>query len=523
MTSPSDSPALGKVLMVQGTSSHVGKSVLVTALCRIFRQDGFKVAPFKSQNMSNNSFVSPTGGELGRAQAVQAEAAGVDPTVEMNPILLKPEGDNRSQVVVMGEPLRAMPAKEYYSLNEHLWSVVTRSLEKLLAKYDVVVIEGAGSPVEVNLKDRDLVNMKVATYAHAPVILLADIDRGGIFASIVGTLELLEPHERALVKALVINKFRGDLSLLTPGVTWLEERTGIPVAGVIPYYRDIHIAEEDSISLERRHEMKTNTEYVLDIAVLGFPHISNFDDFDPLEREEGVRLRYVEANDPLGTPDLVVLPGTKTTMADLDWLRERNLDRAILDLHHQGVPIIGICGGYQMLGESLWDPHHVESSKEEVKGLGLLPVTTRFETKKETHRIQGEVGEAPGILGECSSLPIEGYEIHMGNTAATSERVMAPFRIFKRRGQPVDQPEGAINVDGRVLGTYIHDLFYNSSLRRAILQHLAQNRGVSLPPSSDLYSRDEEYNRLASLVRSSLNMELVYQMAGLQPTSRVGP
>ena len=281
-----------------------------------------------------------------------------------------------------------------------------------------------------------MVNIKVARFANAPVILLADIDRGGVFASIVGTLALLEPYERDLVKVLVINKFRGDLSLLTPGLTWLEERTGIPVAGVIPYYRDIHIAEEDSISLERRQEMKTKMEYALDIAVLGFPHISNFDDFDPLEHEEGVRLRYVEADDPLGNPDLVVLPGTKTTIADLDWLRDKNLDKAILKLHHLGIPIIGICGGYQMLGERPCDPEGVESSRTEATGLGLIPVTSRFEPSKETHRIEGKVMEVPGLVEDCRDLPIEGYEIHMGHTDSTSVEVVSSFSYPKTRSGP---------------------------------------------------------------------------------------
>ena len=351
-----------RIIMVQGTASNVGKSVLVTALCRIFRQDGFRVAPFKSQNMSLNSYVTPDGGEIGRAQAVQADAAGVEPTVDMNPILLKPGADSRSQVVLLGKPYKSAGARKYFQMKTQLWRIVAASLDRLCQDYDVVVIEGAGSPAEINLKESEIVNMRVALYARSPVLLVADIDKGGVFASIVGILELLEPEERTLIKAVAINKFRGDISLLEPGLTWLEERTGIPVAGVIPYYHDIHIPEEDSVSLERRRGMKQKTEYALDIAVIGFPHISNFNDFDPLEQEEGIRTRYVEAHNPLGEPDLIILPGTKTTMADLAWLRQRGLDVAIRRLAERGTPIVGICGDYQMLGVKLqdcWQPAKV--------------------------------------------------------------------------------------------------------------------------------------------------------------------
>jgi len=310
-----------KTLMVQGTGSSVGKSVLVTGLCRIFKQQGLKVAPFKAQNMSLNSYVTADGREIGRAQAVQAEAAGIAPTVEMNPVLLKPEADNCSQIIVEGKPLTRVSAADFPGLKTVLWDVITESVNNLLGRFDVVIIEGAGSPAEVNLKDRDLVNMKVALYCNAPVLLASDIDRGGVFASLVGTMELLEPEEREHVKAFVINKFRGDVSLLTSGLEWLEKRTGVPVAGVIPYFHDICIAEEDSMTLEKRRAMKNRSDYDLDIAVIGLPHIANFDDFDPLEREPGVRLRYVEADDHLGEPDLIILPGTKSTVADLAYLR----------------------------------------------------------------------------------------------------------------------------------------------------------------------------------------------------------
>ena len=512
----------GKVLMVQGTGSHVGKSVLTTALCRILRQDGFRVAPFKAQNMSNNSSVTPDGGEIGRAQAVQAEAAGIETTVEMNPILLKPEADNRSQVVVLGKVRQSAAASYFSSAKPELWQVVCRSLDKLRAQFDVVVIEGAGSPAEVNLRETDIVNMRVARYADAPVLLVGDIDRGGVFAALVGTMELLEPGERACIKAFVINKFRGDITLLEPGLRFLEDRTGIPVAGVVPYYADIHIPEEDAVSLEERRGMKGKRDHLLDIAVLGFPHISNFDDFDPLKREDGVRLRYVEADDSLGDPDLIILPGTKTTVADLNWLRRQGFAALIQELNGRGSPVMGICGGFQMLGERILDPAGVESEQAETEGLGLLPLTTVFSGAKQTQRIRGEVTAAPGILEAARGLTVEGYEIHMGHTFASHDRqaesIIHPFHIHEKSGHPWEGPEGAIDSNGRVLGTYVHGLFHNAGLRRALLDRLAEWKGVALPHGDgtqgpdDAKARDGEYDKLADLVRSSLDMELVYRM-----------
>jgi len=502
-----------KTLMVQGTASSVGKSIMVTALCRILKQDGWKVTPFKAQNMSLNSFVTRDGGEIGRAQVVQAEAAGVEPTVEMNPILLKPEADYCSQVVVKGKPMGRVMATEYYSSRVQLWSVVTESLEKLLAQYDVVLLEGAGSPAEVNLRDRDMVNMRVALYCQAPVLLVADIDRGGVFASLVGTLGLLEPEERSLVKAFVINKFRGDLSLLEPGLKWLEDRTGVPVAGVIPYYHDIHVAEEDSISLERRRTMKRKSDYILDIAVIGLPHISNFDDFDPLEQEEGVRLRYVEPNDELGEPDLIIIPGTKSTMADLKYLKRIGPAREIIDRAHKGKPVIGICGGYQMMGRMILDPEHVESDEPQAEGLGLLPVTTTFSPVKSTHQVRGRVIAGRGLLQEASRLSVSGYEIHMGTTNGANDA--APFRIEERSRRPCKDMDGCLSPCGNVLGTYIHGLFHNEGLRRSLLSELARRKGVAFCASAKVLSKEEQYDRLADLVRNSLDMESIYRMIGL--------
>jgi adenosylcobyric acid synthase len=489
--------------MVQGTASSVGKSILVTALCRILRQDGWEVAPFKAQNMSLNSFVTREGGEMGRAQVVQAEAAGVEPTVEMNPILLKPEADYRSQVIVKGKVLGGLSAIDYYALQEQLWSEVTDSLESLSLRCDAVVIEGAGSPAEVNLKDRDMVNMRVALHCQAPVLLVADIDRGGIFASLVGTLELLEPQERALIRAFVINKFRGDLSLLMPGIEWLEERTGVRVAGIIPYYHDIQVAEEDSVSLERRRGMKARDDWVLDIAVIGLPHISNFDDFDPIGQEDNVRLRYVEPNDELGEPDLIILPGTKSTMADLAYLKSRGLAKEIVDQ-----------GGYQMLGEVILDPEHVESNEQQAEGLRLLPVTTAFLPVKSTHQVRGRVVSGKGLLHGASNHPLNGYEIHMGKTKGSD--IVAPFCIDERSRRPCQDLDGCLSHDGNVLGTYVHGLFHNEGLRHSILGVLATRKGAVFHPARKVLSREEQYDRLAALVRSNLDMDLIYRIIGLE-------
>lgn len=505
---------LSKVIMIQGTASSVGKSILVAALCRMFHQDGFNVAPFKAQNMSLNSYVTPDGGEIGRAQAMQADAASVDSTVEMNPVLLKPEADSRSQVVLLGRPYLSIPANEYYQLKNELWPVVTHSLDTLRAKYDIVVIEGAGSPAEVNLKYGDIVNMSVARYSGAPVLLVGDIDRGGVFASLLGTLWLLEPEERELVRGLVINKFRGDLSLLGSGLEFLEKKAGVPVVGVIPYFHDIRLPEEDAVALE---QCKPNRQDAwIDIAVVRLPHISNFDDFDPFKEQERVNLHYVDAPEQMDNADLVILPGSKTTAADLDWLVSRGLDKKILQLYERGTFVIGICGGYQMLGERIFDPQGVESASPEKPGLDLLPVTTVFSPSKETHRISGVVQAQNGLLKEVQGISFQGYEIHMGGTDNSS--ASAAFCIKERSGQPCawHEVDGCVSSDGRVLGTYIHGLFHNQELCHAILKSIAETKGGSLDFNGQSIDRENEFKKLAALVRSSLDMDLVYRISGLK-------
>ncbi len=518
---PGPHPPLGRVLMVQGTASHVGKSVLVSALCRMLRQDGFRVAPFKAQNMSNNSYVTPDGGEIGRAQAVQAEAAGVDARVEMNPVLLKPEADSHAQVVLMGRPLTSARARDYFDLKATLWQSVAHSLDTLRRQYDVVVIEGAGSPAEINLKATEIVNMRVALHANAPVLLCGDIDRGGVFASLVGTLQLLDDAERAAVKGLLINKFRGDISLLSDGLSWLEDYTGKPVVGVVHHYRDIHIPEEDSVALDLTPPSDSDAA-ILDVAVVQLPHISNFDDFDPLAREPGVSLRYVQQGSRLGRPDLIILPGSKTTIPDLLWMERQSLTPAVADAFRQGASVIGICGGYQMLGRKLYDPDGIESTVPAADGLGLLPLTTTFAGTKETHRIRAavrpEAARAGALLAGAANAMVSGYEIHMGRTVG--EGIIPPFAVSDRADAAVTAEtalDGAIDASGRILGTYIHGLFHNAGIRRAILQELARRKGLALPPAGAELARDQEYDRLADWVRSSLRMPLVYAMTGLTP------
>ncbi|MSQ33016.1 MAG: cobyric acid synthase [Dehalococcoidia bacterium] len=519
-----------KTLMVQGTASSVGKSVLVAALCRIFKEDGLRVAPFKAQNMALNSYVTPDGLEVGRAQAMQAEAAGVPVSIEMNPILLKPETDARSQLVVWGRPAGSYAAVEYFQRKLELWPVVVEALERLRSRFDLVVMEGAGSPAEVNLRESDIVNMRVARHAGAPVLLVGDIDRGGVFASLVGTLELLEPQDRGAVRGLVINKFRGDLALLQPGLDFLEQRTALPVLGVIPYLPHLRLAEEDSVALEALSSQRPQDaagDRGLDIAVIRLPHIANYDEFDGLAAEPGVRVRFPQALEELGTPDLLVLPGTKTTVADLLSLRTSGLADAILALVRGGTPVLGICGGYQMLGQRLLDPDGVESPRTDVPGLGLLPVVTTFACEKRTERVRA------AIVGGLAPYPgpVPGYEIHMGRTlrpdrsgsgqAPGDPDVSGFARVTERLGRPCADPDGACTPDGGIAGTYVHGLLEDAGYRAAFLEALAVRRGVPWQrrpagPDAGGLDRQAEYARLAAAVRASLDMGRVYQMLALK-------
>jgi len=493
--------------MIQGTASSAGKSVLVTALCRIFRQDGFRVAPFKAQNMALNSFVTEEGGEMGRAQVVQAEAAGIKPSVDMNPILLKPEAGSRCQVIVRGKVARAISAENYYRYTPSLLKVVASSLHHLSSAYDVVVIEGVGSPAEINLRDREIANMRVAKLARAPVLLVGDIDRGGVFASLVGTLELLEEDERDYIKGFIINKFRGAPKLLQPGLELLQQKTAKAVLGVIPYFRGIQIAQEDSVYLDERLENQPSND--LDIAVIRLPHISNYDDFDPLEAE-GCRVRYVTSPGELGSPHLIILPGTKSTISDLQHLRQSGLADEVLRRAESGTPVIGICGGYQMLGKSILDVQAVESTERETLGLGLLSVVTNFATEKSTSQVRAKVLADWGLLAGMKGQELVGYEIHMGQTSGDENT--SSFQILATPRGVVKYDDGTLNAQGTVLGTYLHGLFHNLSFRQALLANLRRRWGLPEKKTGSLLDKEPQYDRLAELVRHSLDMPAVYRI-----------
>lgn len=503
-----------KTLMVQGTASSVGKSLVVAGLCRLFRRAGLRVAPFKAQNMALNAAVASDGGEIGRAQAVQAEAAGIEPTVQMNPILLKPEGDARSQVVLLGRPWKRLSAAEYHAVKPELRGIVRECLDALRARVDLVVIEGAGSPAEVNLKDRDIVNMDVAKAADAPVLLVGDIDRGGVFAAFVGTIALLEPEERARVAAFVFNKFRGDRALLEPGFELLRERTGIPTLGVLPWLRDLRIADEDSVALDDRRGSPLPTATDLDVAVIRLPRISNFDDFAPLEQEPGVRLRFVERPADARGADLLVLPGTKSTLPDLAWLRASGFAEEVLARAGRGEPVLGVCGGCQMLGTRLEDPDGVESEVTGGDGLGLLPLVTRFGPGKLTARCRAR-GAGAGFLAPGGGGFVGGYEIHAGTVERTDGGPPA-FEIHERNGVACRAADGAASADGAVVGTLIHGLLEEDAVRGALLGHLRARR--SLPPVAVTPRgavRDAAYDRLARTLRDGLDWERLCRIAGL--------
>jgi adenosylcobyric acid synthase len=492
----------GKVLMVQGTSSSVGKSLLVAGLCHLFARRGVKVAPFKAQNMSNNAAVCPDGSEIGRAQATQAYASGLEPHVDMNPVLIKPEADSRSQVVVMGRPWQTLDAREYYPKKDVLWKEVTGALDRLRAQYELVIIEGAGSAAELNLRAGDIVNMAIGRYADAPVLLAGDIDRGGIFAQLIGTVWLLEPEERELIKGLIVNKFRGDISLFEDGVRILEEKSDIPVLGVVPYLHDLFIPEEDAVALENPFLKPVPTMEAIEIVVIHLPRIANFDDFDPLSAEPGVRVRYVDHPEKVGNPAAIIIPGTKSTVNDLAWLRSQGFDNVIQQYARYGGAVVGICGGYQMLGEMIHDPQHVESKLENAPGLGLLPIETVFAGDKVTHQARARVRNGPGWFTELEGQIVTGYEIHMGRTQGQN----AWLEISERSGQSVYAPDGAASEDGKVWGCYVHGLFANQNLRRAWLKELGWNEDKANENENTFAT---SLTRLADILESTLDMEFL--------------
>ncbi|RLM20311.1 cobyric acid synthase CobQ [Brenneria alni] len=503
-------------IMLQGTASDVGKSVLVAGLCRIFTQDGYRCAPFKSQNMALNSGVTPHGEEMGRAQILQAEAAGIEPDVRMNPILLKPTSDHKSQVVLMGKVACNMDAVAYHQYKPQLQQQINQVYHSLAREYDVMVLEGAGSPAEINLRDRDIVNMGMAAIADAPVLLVADIDRGGVFAAIYGTLALLRPDEKARVKGVIINKFRGDVALLKPGLVQIEALTGVPVIGVMPWL-DIELEDEDGVALQSGKYNITAKGYgaaerVLDIVVVRLPHIANFTDFNPLAAQPDVRLRYATHPLALAGADLIILPGSKNTLSDLQWLQQSGFACALSSKHQAGIPIVGICGGYQMLGRRIVDG--VESGVAQMDGLGLLDVETAFAAEKVTTRVIGHSNEAlPGLLAASASKSLRGYEIHMGISHLGDKAL--PFAcLTDSNGQPVNRRDGAVNRDGSVIGSYIHGLFDNGEFTRALLDSLRQRKGLAAFDGEVVdYARhkQQQFDILASAMREHIDIEAIYQ------------
>lgn len=487
--------------MIQGTHSDAGKSSIVTGLCRIFVQDGFRTAPFKSQNMALNSYITVDGKEIGRAQGVQAEACGIDATTNMNPILIKPSGVYQSQIVVHGKPYKNMRAGEYrQDFFQDGLKLIKEAYTSLSACYERIVIEGAGSPAEINLNDRELVNMRVAQIANAPVILVGDIEKGGVFASLVGTLQLLEPEDRKRVIGVIINKFRGDVSLLQPGLTWFEEYTGVPVLGVVPYIDNLYIEAEDSVVLSR-YSSEKNTSKELDIAVIRLPMISNFTDIDPLFEEEDCHVRFVKSVEELGEPDLLIVPGSKNTIEDMMFLHRTGLANRILDLVlEKDVMIVGICGGYQMLGRTIYDPYEIESSHQQIEGLGLIPVKTTMTKNKTTVRSEGTANFGEDVI------PVSGYEIHMGESHFEEE--------CNHLIHLTDRSEGVITRDKKIMGTYFHGIFHNDLFREAILNEVRKRKGLAPIQNRASFARKKEegFDLLANVVRENVQIERIYQM-----------
>lgn len=507
---------MAKVIMVQGTMSSAGKSLIVAGLCRIFKQDGYRVAPFKSQNMALNSFITKEGLEMGRAQVMQAEAAGIEPLVCMNPILLKPTTDKGSQVIVGGEVLGNMPAREYFQFKKKLIPDIVQAFQKLEEQADIIVIEGAGSPAEINLKENDIVNMGLAKLVDAPVLLVGDIDRGGVFAQLLGTIMLLEEDEKTRIKGLIVNKFRGDKTILDPGITMLEERGGIPVTGVLPFLH-VHLDDEDSLS----ERLGSKARDVVNIAVIRVPRISNFTDFTAFERIPGVKVIYVTKPQELADADMVILPGSKNTIGDLKWLRESGMEASIYRFA-QEKPVMGICGGYQMLGESISDPDFVEEGGR-IRGLGLLPVETVLRKDKTTVQVEGEFEVLHGFFSCLSGQKLEGYEIHMGDSRPTGDGgnfLRLREKSAGTEGESRRKEEGEVRrrdgvLIGDICGTYVHGIFDRGDIAYCISKALADRKGAVLktPEEADYKAyKESQYDLLASEMRKHMDMDAVYAM-----------
>lgn len=500
-------------VMFCGTASDVGKSIVTSAFCRCLVKRGMAVAPFKSQNMSLNSYVTPDGGEIGRAQAVQAQACDINPHADMNPVLLKPNSDIGSQVIVQGKPVGNMSIYEYDAYKPTAFRKIWESFDRLRQAYEFIVIEGAGSISEINLKKNDIANLKIAFMARCPVVLVADIDRGGVFAQIVGTLELLEPLERSCIKGIIINKFRGDVDILKPGIDFIEQRTGVPVLGVLPWFADMSLPAEDSVALGQRSKIVSIMTGLkkIHIGVIKLPRISNFTDFDPLQNEPDVHLSYVEVPDQLQGLDILIIPGSKSTIADLYSLMERGLHDAIRGFNGH---IVGICGGFQMLGTAVLDPDGVESAVKEAQGLDLLPSTTVLLMEKETHQALAYLDEAGlTVAADCNGV-MTGYEIHMG--ATTLGKGVRPFsRIFRRGTASVLIEDGAVSQDGRVFGTYLHGLFENGRFREIYLNSVRLEKGMPLRRGAQKQPQRDPFDQLAEQFEKHLDMPRILEICGL--------
>lgn len=506
--------------MIQGTGSGAGKSLIAAALCRIFRDKGINVAPFKAQNMALNSFITKEGGEIGRAQALQARAARLDPSNDMNPVLLKASGESGSQVIIQGRVCSTMSAREYYAYRDKAWKAVVESYARLSKNHDLIVIEGAGSPAEINLMDVDIVNMAMAKHAMAPVILVGDIDKGGVFASLYGTVMLLGKDSRH-IRGFVINKFRGDIEVLEPGLEMIGKMTKRPVLGVIPYIHDLGLPEEDGLALERRPRHVNPEAGVVKIVVVKLKYISNFTDFDPFVIEQGVELLYSEHPTDIENADIVILPGSKNTVADLMLLKQNRIDAAIKKAYERGVFVIGICGGYQMLGKVIRDPHGVESRFREVEGIGLLNIETVFNQQKTTCRVEAEAIDLGGWPG-FKPCALKGYEIHMGESTGDIGlfriKRISPDYNRQTHQREIPAPVSEQILDGSMnkncWGTYLHGIFENDSFRLAILNQARDRKGLPLLNSCASYAahQDAAIDRLARIVEVSLDMDSVWRM-----------
>jgi adenosylcobyric acid synthase len=499
---------LAKTLMIQGTGSGAGKSLLVTAFCRIMRDTGFDVAPFKSQNMALNSFITACGGEIGRAQALQAEAARLDPTVEMNPILLKTQGESGCQVIIHGRVHASMKAREYYAFRDHAWEAASGAFDALSKRHEIVIIEGAGSPAEINLMDVDIVNMSVAKYAKAPVLLVGDIDKGGVFASLYGTVKLLGRDSRH-IKGFIINKFRGDIEILKPGLKMIRDKTGKSVVGVLPYFDRAGLPEEDGLALsgENTSVRRDAPFQKIKVVVVRLQYISNFTDFDPLMHEPDVELLYSANPTEIENADMVIIPGTKNTVKDLLTLREKGLDRSIARAYEKGLGVVGICGGYQMLGKRIFDPLGIESPNREVAGLGLLNIETNFVASKITCRVEASPVDSRFQFATHDTTRLTGYEIHMGASSGD-------IGIFSLRRFPGDEYISDGSINGNCWGTYIHGIFDNDSFRRGIINGLRTRKGLSPIESGIVCSeiKDKAIDNLASIVKENIDMGFVRRL-----------